>query len=178
MIYRFTIISDEAEDFMREIQIDSEATFLELQDAILDSCNYTHDQMTSFHICEQGWEKGQEITLEDMGGSLDEDCYIMSDTRLSDFLEDEKQHLLFTYDPLAERVFFIELSKIGKGSTQKKPAVTRSMGNAPQQLLDFDEIMSRSPLGEDIDSIMEDEDMFGSEVSLDEIDPEGYDFSD
>ncbi len=28
MIYRFTIISDEVDDFVREIQIDPEATFL------------------------------------------------------------------------------------------------------------------------------------------------------
>lgn len=177
MIYRFTIISDEADDFMREIQIDSEASFLDFQNAILDSCNYAHDQMTSFHICESGWEKGQEITLEDMGNSLDEDVYIMKDTLLSDFLEDEKQHLLFTFDPLAERVFFIELSKIGKGS-QKKTAVTRSMGDAPQQLLDFDEVMARTPIGGVEDPVMDDDDLFGSEVSLDEIDPEGYDFMD
>lgn len=176
MIFRFTIISDEADNFMREIQIDSEATFLDLQNTILDSCGYSHDQMTSFHICESGWEKGQEITLEDMGGTLDEDVYIMRDTRLSDFLEDEKQHLLFTFDPLAERVFFIELSKIGNGSSQKKPAVTRSLGDAPQQLLDFDDIMARTVIGGEEDPIMDDDDLFGSEVSLDEIDPEGYDF--
>ena len=30
MIYRFTIISDEAEGFMREIKIDADAKFLEL----------------------------------------------------------------------------------------------------------------------------------------------------
>ena len=28
MIYRFTIISDEVDDFVREIQIDPEATFI------------------------------------------------------------------------------------------------------------------------------------------------------
>ena len=27
MVYRFTLISDEVEDFIREIKIDSEATF-------------------------------------------------------------------------------------------------------------------------------------------------------
>ena len=35
MVYRFTIISDEVDNFRREIQIDSDATFLELHSAIL-----------------------------------------------------------------------------------------------------------------------------------------------
>ena len=33
MVYRFTIISDEVDNFRREIQIDSEATFLDFHRA-------------------------------------------------------------------------------------------------------------------------------------------------
>ena len=36
MIFKFLILSDEVDDFAREISIDSEATFLELNDAILE----------------------------------------------------------------------------------------------------------------------------------------------
>ena len=67
--------------------------------------------MTSFFICDDYWEKETEITLEDMGqGSSEEDTFVMKDTRLSELLEDEKQKLIYVFDPLAERVFFIELS--------------------------------------------------------------------
>ena len=48
MIYRFTIISDEVDDFVREIQIDPEATFFDFHEAILKSVGYANDQMTSF----------------------------------------------------------------------------------------------------------------------------------
>ena len=105
MIYRFTIISDEVDDFIREIKIDSEATFFDLHEAILKAAGYKDDQMTSFFICDDDWEKDQEITLEDMGSSSEEDSYIMRETRLSDLVEDEKQKLLYVFDPLAERVF-------------------------------------------------------------------------
>ena len=47
MIYRFTLISDEVDDFIREIQIDPEATFYDFHEAILKSAGYTNDQMTS-----------------------------------------------------------------------------------------------------------------------------------
>ena len=64
MIYRFTIISDEVDDFVREIQIDPEATFYDFHEAILKSVGYANDQMTSFFICDDDWEKGKEVTLE------------------------------------------------------------------------------------------------------------------
>ena len=66
MLFRFLILSDEVDDFKREIKIDSEATFLDLHNAILDSVGYTKDQMCSFFICEDDWSKKTEITLVEM----------------------------------------------------------------------------------------------------------------
>ena len=66
MVYRFLILSDEADDFKREIQIDSEATFLDLQNAILDSVGYTKDQMTSFFICDDDWTKKTDMELREI----------------------------------------------------------------------------------------------------------------
>lgn len=64
MIYRFLIISNEVDNFMREIQIDADAKFLELHQLILQACGYEDNQPASFTICEKGWQKGSEITLE------------------------------------------------------------------------------------------------------------------
>ena len=58
MIFKFTIISDEKDDFLRIIEIDSEATFLDLHNAILESVDYEKNQMTSFFLCNDDWEKG------------------------------------------------------------------------------------------------------------------------
>lgn len=165
---------------MREIKIDADATFLDFHKAIIEACGYDDSQITSFTICENGWEKAEEITLEDMGSDASEDSYIMSQTRLSDFLEDEKQHLLYTYDMLAERLFFIELSQIVTGKNLDAPVVTRSQGEAPKQSLDFDELFARNPIitnTKDAD-IMDDDDMFGDGIDDEEIDLEGLDISD
>ena len=62
MIYKFRIVSDEVDNFKREICIDSDASFLELHDAILDSVGFSKDQMTSFFICDVDWEKKTEWT--------------------------------------------------------------------------------------------------------------------
>ena len=100
MIFKFTIISDEVDNFVRIIEIDSEATFLDLHDAILESVNYEKDQMTSFFLCADDWEKKQEVTLVEMESSSEYDNLVMEDIRLEELLEDEKQKLLFVYQPV------------------------------------------------------------------------------
>ncbi|MDP4278881.1 MAG: hypothetical protein Q8914_14745, partial [Bacteroidota bacterium] len=108
MVYKFRILSDEVDNFVREIAIDSEASFLDLHDAILESVGYTADQMSSFFLCNDEWEKETEVTLIEMDSSPEVDNWIMESTKLSDLIEDEGQKLLFVFDYLTERSFFIE----------------------------------------------------------------------
>ena len=170
MVYRFTIISDEVDNFRREIQIDSEATFLDLHNAILKSTGYPNDQMTSFFVCDSNWEKETEITLEDMGTSSDMDSWIMEETPLEELLEDEKQHLLYIFDPLADRAFFMELSEIITGKSLDEAVCTKSIGDAPQHVLDFDQLMSAQVATTTLDDTFGDDESF----DLDELDPDGF----
>ena len=80
---------------------------MDLQNAILDSVGYTKDQMTSFFICDDDWSKKTEITLVEMDTSSEEDSYVMADTQLEELLEDEHQKLLFVFDYMTERAFFM-----------------------------------------------------------------------
>ncbi|MBR6597187.1 MAG: hypothetical protein IKK68_04485 [Paludibacteraceae bacterium] len=138
MIYSFTIISNENDKFARVIEIDAESTFLDFNDALLDSVGYTKDQMTSFFICDEGWERETEITLMEMKFTAsDEDNYVMADTRLEELVQDKGQRLLFMFDSLNERMFFIELTAIKKG-TLIKPTCVKSKGEAPKQIEDID----------------------------------------
>lgn len=176
MVYRFLIVSDEVDDFMREIKINSNATFLEFHDAIREACGYEDGQKTSFTICEDGWQKQEEITLEDTQKDSDEDSYVMRSTRLDEFLEDEKQHLIYTFDPLADRVFFIELSEIITKKQLGAPVVSRSQGNPPQQFIDFDELLAQNPINISDSSIDEDIDLYDDGIDED-IDLEGLDIT-
>ena len=169
MVYKFRIISDEVDDFLREIKIDSDASFYDLHEAILKSTGYKDDQMTSFFICDDYWEKETEITLEDMGqGSSEEDTFVMKDTRLSELLEDEKQKLIYVFDPLAERVFFIELSEIITGKDLEKAVCSKKSGEPPKQTIDFDEQMNTNS------SLDLDENFYGDEqYDMEDFDQEG-----
>ena len=144
MIFRFLILSDEVDDFKREIKIDSEATFLDLQNAILESVNYTKDQMTSFFICDEDWSKKTEITLVEMDTASDVDNYVMADTQLDELLEEEHQKLLFVFDYMTDRAFFMELREIIPGEDLDKPVCSKSKGIPPKQLISFDEFESKA----------------------------------
>lgn len=173
MIYKFRLLSDEAENFRRDIEIDSEASFHELHKAILDAVEYPDDQMTSFFICNNNWIKEVEITLEDMGSRSDEDNYVMSETIIGDLIEEEKQRLVYVFDPLGDRVFYMELSKIEFGQDLDAPRCVKSVGEPPVQTLDFDELMSKSPAST-TSSDDYNEDFYGSDGYNDE-DLEGLD---
>lgn len=169
MLFRFLILSDEVDDFKREIKIDSEATFLELQDAILESVNYTKDQMTSFFICDEDWGKKTEITLVEMDTSSEEDNYVMEDTHLDELLEDEHQKMLFVFDYMTERAFFMELREIIPGEDLDKPVCSKSKGLPPKQLISFDEFEAKAASSEI------DEEFYGdSEYDPDELDSNGF----
>ena len=161
MIYKFRIVSDEVDNFKREICIDSDASFLELHDAILDSVGFSKDQMTSFFICDDDWEKKTEITLMDMGKDSDEDTWIMASTKLSDLIEDEGQRLVFVFDYMTDRMFFMELKEIEPGKDLETPVCTRKEGNPPQQTMDFEELEKKNVANNSSDF---DETFYGDET--------------
>ncbi len=139
MVYQFRLVSDEVDNFKREIEIDADANFLSLCKAICASVNYERPPMCSFFVCDDGWEKGQEITLEDMGDDTMDEVYLMAETPISDFVEDEGQRLIFVFDYLTDRSFFLELKKTRPGEYLADPICTLSMGQAPAQHISLDE---------------------------------------
>jgi hypothetical protein len=170
MVFRFLLLSDEVEDFNREIQIDADATFLDLHKAIVKSVDYKEGEMTSFFICSDDWVKEQEITLVEMDTSSEEDSYIMEASVLNDFLEDERQKLIYVFDYLTERAFFMELREIITGKNLDEAVCTKSIGNPPEQVVDFDMVAATSS------SFDIGENFYGDEgYDMDELDAEGFD---
>lgn len=180
MVYKFRLVSDEVDNFKREIDIDADATFLDLRNAICDSVGYDKSQMNSFFLCDEGWEKGREITLEDMGSDADEDVYLMDECILSDYIEDEGQRLIFVFDYLTDRAFFLEMKKSTPGRSLRDPICTLSMGTPPPEAIDFKEFEAKidakaaaTAASADVDL---DEDFYGStQFNEDEFDVNDFD---
>lgn len=186
MVFRIKFICEEVDGFVREVKIDSDATFLDLNKIILKSCNYPDDQLTSFYLCNDEWQRGEQITREDMGfSSSDEDVYVMEKTRLSELIEDEEQHLEFVFDPFSNRSFFLDVKEVIFGEHLAEAEIVRAKGDAPQQI----EMSNDDPLtlikGGKKKAAAADDD-YGYDSSYlddvayndDEIDPEGFEITD
>ncbi|MBP5360000.1 MAG: hypothetical protein J6W50_02305 [Bacteroidaceae bacterium] len=174
MLYKIALICDEVADFFREITIDADATFLDLNNAILEACGYDDSQITSFFTCSDTWDKEQQIVREDMGTSAeDEDVYLMASTPLRDLLEDEEQKLIYIFDPANDRIFYLELTEIVTGKSMDKAECSMSRGKAPQQLKGFD--LDFNTLGSDTNDLDLDLDDFSSDgYNDDEFDPDSF----
>ena len=159
MIYRFNLISDEVDDFKLEIQIDSDDTFLSLRNVILDAAGYTKYQMDSFIICDEEWNKEKEVTLTDIGADSDEDIWLMDETKISELIDDEGDRLMFVFDYLTNRAFFMELKEciFSKDIDAFDAEIDKAAATAAKNTDDYDA------------------DFYGSdEFNEDEFDSEGF----
>lgn len=170
MIFKFQILSDEVENFQREIVIDADATFLNLYQAILDCTGFGKEELASFFLCDEKWRKLKEITIIEMETYSDEDSYVMEDCVLSDFLEDEGQKLIYMFDYLYERALYMELSEIIPGKHQKQPSCTLSVGKAPEQSIHPEEMKEDGGLSDMGETFYGDE-----KFEMNELDKEGFD---
>jgi hypothetical protein len=133
-VYRFRLLFEEQEDFLRDIEIKPGQTFKDFHDIILQSVDIESNELASFFICDPGWNKEREITLIDMGlkvpdSDFDDDVrrpatipipvMIMEDVKIKEVIEDPHQRMLFEYNFLNPTTFFIELMKIVEGDPKK-----------------------------------------------------------
>lgn len=182
MLYKIKFISDEVDGFLREIEIDSDATFLDLNKIVLESCGYPDDQMTSFYVCNEEWHRREQITREDMGtGEADGDIYVMETTRLSEFIEDEDQRFEFIFDPFSERAFYMDVTELIPGRHLEKPEILRCKGEAPVQIKAMvdEDIFATGAKKETTFNEDEAAEFYGDkDFESDEFDPEGFEISD
>jgi hypothetical protein len=126
--YRFRILYDDQEDFLRDIEIKPGQTFKEFHEIILKSVGIEGQELASFFVCDRKWNKQQEITLinmlddaeipkaeeEDEEGSpnIHIPVSVMESVKIRDVIDDPHQRFLYEYDFLNPRIFFIELTRI------------------------------------------------------------------
>ena len=105
----------------------------------------------------------------------------MSESVLRDQNFDKGQRLLFEYDNISGRVFFLELKEIVLGKNLDKPECTYSEGDAPAQLMDIDDFDVKVVKGgaAKTDDFIDDAFAGGEEgFNDDELDDESFSYGD
>jgi hypothetical protein len=136
-VYKFKVSFEDYEDIFRVIEIKSGQTFFDFHKAILDSIGFDQKQMASFYMSNDSWKRFQEITLEDMtdGEEPEKKLPIMSKSKLSDFIIDPHQKMIYIYDFIELWTMQIELTgiEIKEKAGQTYPNCSKKSGLPPKQ---------------------------------------------
>ena len=154
--------SDKNEEVFRDILISDTSNFESFYHAIMKSFDFKGDQMASFYVSNEDWDKGHEISLLDMSyddDSIDSPATVMKDAVIKDFLEEPDQRFILVYDFMKMWIFLVELIGYDRNEPEH-PEMILAIGNTPKE-------ESREALDEELlhesDSISdeEEEDDFG-----------------
>jgi hypothetical protein len=153
MIYKLRLLSSEKDDFIRDFEVRSDQTFYDLHLAIQKNCLYDASQIASFFLCNNEWEKENEITLFELTEEHFKGSLIMDNSIFSEHITGLKQKLLYVFDVFNERAFFIEVVEIRDEVPSKSfPICTLSQGSPPVQIL-LDEVFLRKNLTEQMEDL-------------------------
>lgn len=167
MIFQLRMIGSEDEAFVREYELLYTMDLLDFHKFICDDLGYDPMTMASFFRSNDRWERGREFTSMDMGAGADDDAPLPMETvTLGQVLRENRDRLIYTFDPFADRSLFLELMGTLKGQGGVAyPRVTLSAGDPPVQ---FDAEFESST-GSIFDDVMDDfYDFEGDELADDE----------
>lgn len=178
-VYKFRVLIDTEDDVFRDIEIRSDQTFEDLHHAIIKAYGFFGDQMTSFYVSNDNWDKGQEIVLLDMGFDEKNAPPQMSTTIVSDMISEVDQKLIYVYDFLRMWIFYIELINLNKSPelVVNYPRTVLEYGTAPKEsskeIPDIGVSLS-DPLADFGDDGMDDDEMGDMFDSLEDHDLSDY----
>lgn len=171
-VYKFRLLFDEVEDFVRDYEILSNQTFEDFHNIIIKTINGLNNlELASFYTTDRKWEKTQEITLIDMSDNEapeENRPLIMSNAILSNFIDDPHQRMIYEYDFLLLKTFYIELLKVTEENPKiTYPICTHSVGELPKAITNI----QPDTLLEENTEILEENDQ---DTFFDEGDLEGF----
>lgn len=109
MVFKFTMLSDENDRFLREYEVMYDMTLLGFHDFICTDLGYDKASMDSFFTSNREWEMLDEYTVMDMGGE-GQGPVPMESAVLGDLIKKSKDRLIFLFDALGDRAYYLELS--------------------------------------------------------------------
>lgn len=135
MIFRLRMIGTEDEEFLRDYELPYSMSLLDFHRFICEDLEYDQMSMSSFFLSNERWEKGLEFTLMDMGGIETEDSPIpMENVLLGQVFRQNKDRLIYIFDPFGDRGLFLELTgTLKRQEGLKYPRIAKSQGDAPLQ---------------------------------------------
>ncbi len=131
MVYRFVVLTDEDETFVREFEFLDSHTLLDFHNTIQEELEFDKSQIASFYMATETWEKEEEFTLFDMGAGSS----TMENAVLEEVIFRKNQKLLYVFDFFNDRALFVEyVGETKEDENMEYPICTNSKGLPPKQV--------------------------------------------
>jgi hypothetical protein len=158
--FRVLLDSSDKTEVFRDILISDNDNFESFYKAILDAYHFSDDQMASFYMSNENWDKGHEISLFDMAFGEDPTQIlpsVMRTSMMANYVKEPDQKIILVHDFIRMWIFLIEL--IGyEQEGPETPKLVLSVGNAPAEESKSGDDEIQFETESDMD---EDEDEFG-----------------
>ncbi|MCX4302212.1 MAG: plasmid pRiA4b ORF-3 family protein [Alistipes sp.] len=141
MIFRFRMLSDENDRFVRDYEVLYDTSLLDFHRFILSSLDY-EECMASFFTADDRWEKQREFTCMEMGIDGEEAPESMESVTLGQIIHNSRDRLIYLFDLFGDRAYYLELT--GSYEADKDASYPREIfarAEAPDQ---YDPSRSRS----------------------------------
>ena len=121
MFFKFRMLSDESDVFVRDYEVKYDMNLLEFNDFICSDLGYDNSGMTSFFLSDGQWRKLREFTLMDMGDGMsdfhDNEDNIppmaMEKVMLGQLIHENHDRLIWLFDMFTDRAYYLELIEAG-----------------------------------------------------------------
>jgi len=131
MVYRFVVLTDEDETFVREFEFLDSHSLLDFHNTIQEELEFDKSQIASFYMATETWEKEEEFTLFDMGAGSS----TMENAVLEEVIFRKNQKLLYVFDFFNDRALFVEyVGETKEDDNMEYPICTNSKGLPPKQV--------------------------------------------
>ena len=147
MVFRFRMLSDENDNFVRDYEVLYDTTLLDFHNFLLETLEY-EPCMASFFTADAMWEKQSEFTLMEMG---DGETRSMADVTLGQILHHIRDRLIYLFDMFGDRAYYLELTGVYRVDPEASyPCEIFARDEVPDQ---YDPSKNRSEGGLDEGSI-------------------------
>ncbi len=135
MIYKFRMLSESNEEFIRDYEISVSASFRDFYTLIHETVDLQGNELSSFFVCDSEWNRRTEVTLMDMEDGEEEVSesvrLVMDQVKLVDMMNEPRQRMIYEYDFLNPKTFYLELKDTIKATEGiNYPVCTFSVGEA------------------------------------------------
>ena len=108
IIFKYRMLSDESDNFVRDFEVYPDMTLTEFHHFILRALRYD-ECMVSIFKSDADWQLVEEFSEIDMGDDIPDAPRCMDKVRLMEVTNDFHDRLIYTFDMINDRSFYLEL---------------------------------------------------------------------